>query len=141
MIWKTDWTAIDNYAINGADDFLRLINNYISLKNELNDIFGYAIVLNNVATYSYKTIPFAEVLNSIEQNLSELKVFDIAWISKEVVWQPYGNAPDYTDINRWETNGQTLENTINISKDFFIKSGTFKIGNNKLLQRLSRGRL
>jgi hypothetical protein len=138
MIWKTDWTAGDNLARQGITDIYRIINNYIAIKDDLNNFFGTKIKFAQITLNGYFTLPFADFLNKLESNIEKVKLFGVKWLGIKKVYAPYGNAPDFSDINRWEQNGATLENVINVSKENFIKCGAFSTGNIRLTQKIRR---
>ena len=124
MIWKTDWEAADNYAANGASDLARLNSNYQALAQRYRDVFGATIAVVSLGTLSYASIPFAEMLNTIEENCEELRVWHfLPWVGARKTWTYGQRAPDYADINRWETNGQTVEITQTRSMTYMVYCG------------------
>ena len=58
LTWKTDWTAQDNYARNGIEDYERLMNNYIALVTLLAE-YDKTATLDEVILSGYRTLPFA----------------------------------------------------------------------------------
>ena len=120
-------------------DLQRILNNYESLKNELNTYFGTNIVFIPLILNGYFTLPFNHFLNAIENNIDSTRVFEIAWSGERKEFIPYGSAPNFEDINRYEENGANLENVINISKTYFLKSGAFYAGNKRIAQTVRRG--
>jgi hypothetical protein len=110
LIWKTDWVEADNYAANGIEDVSRLISNFQILAARILAEHGVDIKLEAIALNGWSTIPFADFLNKIERNMARLYFAPMfAEAPQTVEWQPGERAPGYNDINRWETNGQTID--------------------------------
>ena len=120
-------------------DLQRILNNYESLKNELNTYFGTNIIFISIILNGYFTLPFNHFLNAVENNIDSTRIFGILWTGDKKSFAPYSSAPDFEDINRYEENGANLENVINISKTYFLKSGAFHAGNKRIAQTIRRG--
>ncbi|MEM5768109.1 MAG: hypothetical protein AAGU32_07455 [Bacillota bacterium] len=112
MNWKTDWGSGDDYAANASADVDRLLSNYDTLKHVLNDKLGFDVSFTLPGTNGRLTLPFADFLNAIETALTRLHVLSVSgWDEKEVTWMPAESGPTYRDVNRWEHNGELLEDT------------------------------
>jgi len=128
MDWKTDWNERDNYARAGVSDWLRLWTNYTALRDLLNSEFGFNIIFTAPAFDGYKTVPLADMLNDTEAALTALHVWPVSWISNTTIWQPGKNAPDHQEINRWECNGQAIDEQAPKVQSAFRHCGTFNSG-------------
>lgn len=141
LIWKTDWTAADNYARSGSVDIDRLIGNYDILATNYQRVFGIDVDLETLQTNGYRTLPFADFLNTVERNLQRLYAFPITdWIKKDVHWQPTAKSPDYTDINRWEFNGRLVDRMIINTQNWMVSCGVPAVGQSRLWQQRFRRR-
>jgi hypothetical protein len=73
-------------------------------------------------------LPFAELLNTIENDLEKLHVYPVVWQPPPGSWEAMSSAPDYTDINRWETNGKAITDYAMVTEDGFRYSGIVYAG-------------
>ena len=128
MDWKTDWNERDNYARAGVTDWTRLWSNYTTLRDLLNAEFGFDLVFTAPAFDGYKTVPLANMLNATETALETLHVWPVELIPTSTAWEAGGPAPDHTDINRWEQNGQAIDEQAPKVRAAFRHSGTFNSG-------------
>lgn len=119
MEWKTNWGPQDNYDIG---NFERLLNNLIELQQTINSDYGEPMDLTVIELDGYATIPFADMLNTIEENLKKLQNYGNSTVG-EFTWYPALHAPDHMDINRWETSGQLVESALARGKLYKIPCG------------------
>jgi len=123
MVWKTDWGPGDNYARAGVTDLARLWSNYAAIRDLLNSDFGFSVLFTAPTFDGYKTVPLAAMLNATEAALNAIHVWPVTWTPSTTVWQAGGPAPGYDDINRWECNGQAMDDQADRTRDARIYCG------------------
>jgi len=112
LIWKKDWTPLDNYGYvpgEAAPPINRLSENY-------QQIYEWLVKYGGGAGPGYEplgilgatTIPFAELLNRVENDLEALRAVEVSGWLPGRIWAAMDPAPTYQDINRWEQNGKTI---------------------------------
>ena len=140
MEWKTDWTPADNHGRNQWADMRRVLNNLQQMAAQISQFYRPGFSIPTVATNGYD--PFVSVLNGLEENLNALHLWPVPWESKVVTWQPVTPYPTFADVNRWERNGQALDQAIEYITNYSYQrvAKTFYAGSERTLQHFSRGR-
>ncbi|GHU90265.1 hypothetical protein FACS1894202_09760 [Clostridia bacterium] len=128
MIWKTDWVPSDNYARNGIADFQRLLSNYEALRQLLIGLYNIDINFSNIVLDGWTTLPFTYSLNAVECNLRALHLLRHEWTDFSGVWEVGQPLPDYTDINRWERNGKSLDDALVRLQSVYLRCGAVVSG-------------
>jgi hypothetical protein len=123
LTWKINWRATDNWARRGIEDCARLWYNYTTLRDELVADFGFSVAFDVPALTGYETEASAAFLNAIETAMNALRVFPVPWNDKIVTWLPGARAPNYEDVNRWESNGREIELAMRRARTAWAYSG------------------
>lgn len=126
MIWKTDWKAQDEYSRQGVNDLMRLQKNYAALATRYQKYFAHEAEHAPVMTDGRRTYAFADLLNTVEQNLARLMAYwqNHPWEGKPAEWVPAGPGPTFEDINRWERNGQAVERALEANRTLLVYPGS-----------------
>ena len=123
--WKTNWQPTEKYNYTDA---ARLMGNYAALQDVLNNEFGFALDFTLPIIDGYPMIPINTAFNQIENALHQLHIWDVPWLPPPPLWDVGEYGPEAADINRWEQNAQTIENTTQNIVAAFRHSGTFNSG-------------
>ena len=135
---KIDWTSNDymNY-----DDWLRITGNLQHLKNVYYIPGRWRSMTIDEGRNGYPTV---EIVNNLEENLTLVRNYlrnqssspylPSSWFAK--LDPQYSHNPNYEDFNRWEK--MTYDMYL-ILKGVLV-SGTFYSGDDRTVQKFSRGR-
>lgn len=145
MAWvtpKTDWATSEYFLLS---DWNRIVGN----AQELYNIIGATFPWRNCTLADTAALPYYDIVNNLESNLSDLKsTFGFSFIEfVKTTWYARTDAlwthnPSAEDFSRWES----LEAQLYYWRDLVftqantLYSGTFYAGSNRALQRFSRGR-
>lgn len=126
MNWKTDWQSQDEYSCQGVNDLMRLQKNYAALATRYQRYFGYDAGHRPVITDGRRTYAFADLLNTVEQNLARLLAYwqNHPWEGQPALWVPAGPGPTHEDINRWERTGQAVEQALEANRMLLVYPGS-----------------
>jgi len=153
MIWKTDWASGDDYG--DGSGMVRLLTNYAALVTLAQAYPNPSVPWSTTPVTPaapvqwgwYSAASFNQIENFLtvmgtwlSQNVSP--IFLTGWNSGSQTWADLGQAPDWSTINRWESNGQVAENAMQIiiGESVTLVLGTFYAGNYRVVQEFSRGR-
>lgn len=135
MAWQTpkiDWKISDYYTFG---DFQRLLDNVDYLKSYLDSQGQDTSSIQPIDTSDgVNTIPYVEIINVLEYNLSTLAtLFSMSAYFDQVTWYPvlsdeYTRNPSYLDWIRWEQLTQLLYDSISAETRSYNYSNEFYSG-------------
>lgn len=97
---KTDWTESDYF---NAQDYNRIMNNILFLKDFAFKLFGEFELEEMDGNKSYYSLIFARNLNAIEDNLDAINQNTYMLpIGTKMSFSPNGNTPLFSEYNRIE---------------------------------------
>lgn len=146
MAWiepKVNWTSNEFFEY---EDWKRIVGNLEYVYGLLGSPFTWLPLSTNGDKNSY---PFVEDINNYESNMENAylalgKTLSIKQPAK--TWYPvldsrYTSNPSYVDFNRWENLVLGMRNSImfEYTLGVYVISGTARFGNDRTLQRFSRG--
>jgi hypothetical protein len=136
---KINWTS-DDYE--NVDDFNRQKSNIEYIAKTLLPSLGMNPEHQQIDDVDMNTLPLPSLLNKMEVNIKNIgteiaNLYGWTEISEqpEVVWVGNNDAPDYTDMNRWENNMLLVKNWAEPIPKRFKQSGTFVAGQINILPR------
>lgn len=131
MIFKLDWTQLDNYNF---EDLNRVESNVQSIANFLEEM-AYVPELQAIKEdWTMRGFPTLTQINRIESNIDALRQSFYAptgWDNRKT-WIS-GMKFNWEDALRFESNLNLLQQLINLVKDSMKYSGTFSAGQEAIL--------
>lgn len=130
MAWippKIDWSKDDYFNI---EDLNKVENNILEIKALAEILRGKFDIEEAATNHNMKTIPFDDLLNKVERNISTLgeKLYKPkSWNMLESNWI-YDMSCSYEDINKWGKNLLLLYNYAKGNIDNFRYCGAYTCG-------------
>lgn len=126
---KTDWVATDYFK---AEDYNRIMNNILFLKDLATNLFGQFDIDPMDGNKTYTDIPYARNINDIENNLDAINqhTYNLP-IGTKMNYVSNGNVPLFTEYNR-------IESSMLLLYTWFMTNGAitphiaFTLGNAKI---------